>query len=199
MSKTRFSALPRVASAFFLAATLGAGSTAFAADTYKLDNAHTEIRFSWNHLGVSRMSGTILDYEGKLNFDEAAPEKSAFEFIAKTESLWTHVDALNTVLKGPKLFDVEKFPQIRFKSTKVEKTGEKTGKITGDLTIKGVTKPVTLDLVLNFKGPYPYLNTPALGFSAKTTINRSEFDLGEGIPAVPDEIRITIETEMQKG
>lgn len=197
MSTTRFSALARIVPALFLTAIIAASGAA--ADSYKLDKAHTEIRFSWNHLGISRMSGTILDYDGKLNFDEAAPEKSAFAFTARAASLWTHVGELDTILKSPKFFDAGKFPEIGFKSTKVEKTGEKTGRITGDLTIKGVTRPVTLDVVLNFKGPYPYLNTPALGFSAKTTIKRSEFGLAEGIPAVSDEIAITIETELQKG
>jgi polyisoprenoid-binding protein YceI len=199
MSQPRFPARPRRLAAVLFAAAMAFGSAAFAGDSYMLDKTHTEIRFSWSHLGVSRMSGTILDYQGKLDFDAAAPERSSFAFTARTDSLWTHVAALDDILKGPDFFNAGKFPEIGFKSTKVEKTGEKTGRITGDLTIKGVTRPVTLDVRLNFKGLYPYLNKPALGFSASTTINRSDFGIDKGVPAVSDEIRISIETEMQQG
>ena len=181
------------------AATLVLSATAIAAQTYVMDARHSEVRFAWSHFGVSKMSGMILNYSGRINFDPASPENSKLEFTGKVDSLWTHVEKLDEHLKGPQFFEAAKFPEITFKSTKVEKTGETTGKITGDLTIKGVTKPVTLDVELNFKGLYPFLNKPALGFSAKTTINRSDFGITKGIPAVSDEIRITIETEMQQG
>src|SRR5262245_7453872 len=81
MSKPRIRALSRPLSALIFAASMAFGNAAFAADTYVLDKGHTEIRFSWNHLGVSRMSGTILDYDGKLAFEDAAPEKSTLQFV----------------------------------------------------------------------------------------------------------------------
>lgn len=186
----------RFISASAAAAALALSSAAFAADTYVFDKGHTEIRFAWSHFGVSRMSGMILDYKGTLNFDAASPENSKLDFTAKTDSLWTHVEKLDEHLKGPQFFEAAKYPEISFKSTKVEKTGDTTGKITGDLTIKGVTKPVTLDAKLVFKGPHPMTRKPALGFQAATTIKRTEFNMGYAAPAVSDEIDITINTEM---
>jgi polyisoprenoid-binding protein YceI len=177
--------LRRFASASTIAAALALSTAAFAAETYVFDKGHTEIRFSWSHFGVSKMSGMILDYQGGLNFDPASPENSKLDFAAKTNSIWTHVDKLNTHLKSPDFFDTAKYPDITFKSTKVEKISDTTGKITGDLTIKGMTKPVTLDT-----------KKPALGFQATTTVKRTEFNLGYGAPAVSDEVEITINTEM---
>lgn len=185
-----------------LAASAVAASFALAglakADTYAFDPGHTEIRFSWSHFGVSQMSGLITSYDGKLTFDAAAPEKSTLELTAKADSLWTHVDKLTQHLKSADFFDTAKHPEISFKTTKVEKLGEMTGKITGDLTIKGVTKPVTFDVKLVYKGDHPMTKKPVLGFAATTTIKRSEFDVGKYVPAVADEIVITVNTEMPR-
>jgi polyisoprenoid-binding protein YceI len=178
------------------AAAFSLSGTAFAAQTYVMDARHSEIRFAWSHFGVSKMSGMILTYSGRINFDPASPENSKLEFAGKVDSLWTHVEKLDEHLKGPQFFEAAKYPEITFKSTKVEKTGDTTGKVTGDLTIKGVTKPVTLDAKLVFTGAHPMTQKPALGFQAAATIKRSEFNVGYGAPAVSDEIDITINTEM---
>lgn len=186
----------RVLAAAVVSASFAVTSLAQAAETYVLDKAHTQIEFTWDHFGVSRMSGLILDYEGSLKFDEAAPENSSLTINAKTDSLWTHVDKLTQHLKADDFFNAAKYPEITFKTTSVEKTGETTGKITGDLTIKDVTKPVTFDVEMVFKGEHPFSKKPALGFRATTTIKRSEFNVGKYAPAVSDEIRIEIDTEM---
>jgi polyisoprenoid-binding protein YceI len=195
-------ALQRTVMRRILAASIVAASFALPglarAESYSFDPGHTEIRFSWSHFGVSQMSGMITGYEGKLDFDPSTPEKSALVFKAKTDSLWTHVDKLTQHLKSPDFFDTAKHPEISFKTTKVEKTGETTGKITGDLTIKGVTKPATFDVTLVYKGDHPMTKKPVLGFSATTTIKRSEFDVGKYVPAVSDDVVITVNTEMPK-
>ena len=191
-------AIRRAASVSAVTAILAISSTAALADTYVFDKGHTEIRFSWSHFGLSRMSGMILDYNGELVFDEANPENSRLQITAKTDSLWTHVDKLTKHLKAEDFFHTAKHPEITFKTTKIEKTGEKTGRITGDLTIKGVTKSVTFDTRLNFKGKHPFSQKPSVGFSANTTVNRSDFELGKFVPAIPDEIQITIETELNE-
>jgi polyisoprenoid-binding protein YceI len=195
LSATAFRRFASVAAA---AAGVVLGSAAFAADIYVFDKGHTEIRFSWSHFGISRMSGMMLDFDGALNFDAAAPENSKLRFTGKTNSVWTHVKELDNHLQGADFFDARKYPEISFMTTKVEKTGDKTGKITGDLTIKGVTKPVTLDAELKFNGPHPYDKKPVLGFEARTTIKRSDFKVDGGIPFVSDEIEITINTEMNQ-
>lgn len=189
-------AVRRLASASIVIGALALTGAASAAETYVFDKNHTQIRFSWNHFGLSRMSAMLLDYDGKLSFDAEAPEKSALEITAKTDGIWTHVDKFTTHLKSADFFEVEKHPEITFKTTKIEKTGDTIGKITGDLTIKGVTKPVTFEVEQNFAGPHPMTKKPALGFSATTTVKRTDFDLGKYAPAVSDEVQITIETEM---
>jgi polyisoprenoid-binding protein YceI len=178
-----------------VALTFGTIATA-SAQTFVFDKNHTEIRFSWNHLGLSRMSGRFLVYDGVLNLDKAAPEKCTLNVKIDTSGLWTHVDKFNEHLKSADFFDVAKFPDIVFKSTKVERTGDKTAKLTGDLTIKGKTKPVTFDVTLNFDGAHPMSKKPTVAFSAKATVKRTDFDLGKYAPAVSDDVLIEIETEM---
>jgi polyisoprenoid-binding protein YceI len=170
--------------------------TTATAEMFVFDKNHTEIRFSWNHFGLSRMSGRFLVYDGLLDLDKAAPEKSTLNVKIDTSGLWTHVDKLNEHLKSADFFDVAKFPDITFESIKIERTGDKTAKLTGNLTIKGKTKPVTLDVTLNYNGAHPMTKKPTVAFSAKTAVKRTDFDLGKFAPAVSDEVTIEIETEM---
>jgi polyisoprenoid-binding protein YceI len=195
---TQSTVMRRTLAASIVAASFAIGGLA-RADTYVFDKGHTEIRFAWSHFGVSKMSGMVMDYDGKLSFDTAAPEKSALEVTAKTDSLWTHVDKLTQHLKSPDFFDAAKHPEISFKTTRVEKTGEKSGRITGNFTLKGVTKPVTFDVKLVYQGPHPMSKKPTVGFSATTTIKRSEFNLGAYAPAISDDIELTVNTEMPQG
>ncbi len=181
-----------------IAALLLMGRYAAAEEIYNFDKNHTEIRFTWSHFGISRQGATFLDYDGSLVYDPADPTKSSLELTIKTPSIFSRVAKFDEHLKSADFFDVAKFPTITFKTTKIEKTGENTGKITGDLTIKGITKPVTLDAKLNFSGQHPISKLPTLGFSASTTVKRSDFDLGKFAPAVSDEVLIQIETEMNK-
>jgi len=171
----------------------------FAADTYVFDKKHTEIRFTWDHFGLTRTSAYVKEYDGEVQFDAAAPEKSALNVTLDAKSVQAiSLGAEGFLANDAKWFDAAKFPQMTFKSTKIEKTGDKTAKITGDLTIKGVTKPVVLDAKLNFSGEHPFSKKPSLGISAKTTVKRSDFNMGAFTPAISDEVEITIETELNK-
>jgi polyisoprenoid-binding protein YceI len=165
---------------------------------YTFDPMHTEVRFCWNHLGVSRQCAHFTGYEGELLYDEANPEKSRLNVTFKTDSIETLVPIFNEHMKGDKLFDAKKFPEATFKSTKFERTGEKTGKVTGDLTLRGVTKPVTLDVTLNFAGIQPMSKKPTLGICAITNVKRSDFGVSAAVPYVSDEVSIEIQTEMFK-
>ncbi len=169
-----------------------------AAETYVFDKKHTEIRFTWNHFGLSRTAAFFRDYNGELKFDAAAPEKSALDVTIKADSVQAVAFGVENFLQEPDWLATEIFPEITFKTTKIEKIDRKTGKITGDLTIKGVTKAVTLDATLNFNGEHPISKTPSIGISAKTTVKRSDFDMGKLAPAVSDEVVIEIEAEMNK-
>jgi len=165
---------------------------------YTFDPMHTEVRFCWNHLGVSRQCAHFTGYEGELLYDEANPEKSRLNVTFKTDSIETLVPIFNEHMKGDKLFDAKKFPEATFKSTKFEQTGEKTGKVTGDLTVRGVTKPVTLDVTLNFAGIQPMSKKPTLGIGAITNVKRSDFGVSAAVPYVSDEVSIEIQNEMFK-
>jgi polyisoprenoid-binding protein YceI len=174
------------------------------AATYALDKQHTEVRFSWDHLGLSRQSGKFSDVTGTVEFDEAQPELAKIDVTIKVASVVTGVTALDShLVKSKEFFDSAAHPTITFRSREVRPTGEKTAELTGDLTINGIAKPVTLAVVWNFFGPHPLgainpvlKDKVAAGFSARTQILRSEWGLTRTIPLVSDEIRIAIEMEM---
>ena len=179
------------------------GSTA-QADTFTLDKQHTEVRFSWSHLGLSRQSGRFNDVSGTVMMDQASPETASVSVSLPVASLSTGVKELDSqLIKTREYFDVQAHPAITFKSTAVHQTGDKTAELTGDLTINGITKPVTLAVVWNFLGPHPlgavnptFADKIAAGFSARMQILRSDWGMTRTIPLVSDEIRISIETEM---
>jgi polyisoprenoid-binding protein YceI len=172
---------------------------AFAApEAYVFDKNHTEVRFCWNHLGISRQCAHFLKFDGELLYDEATPQNSSVSVTFVTDSIETLVPVFNEHMKGEKLFDTKKFPEITFKSTKFEKTGEKTGKVTGDLTVKGVTKPATLEVTLNYAGLHPVSKKPYVGIGAITTVKRTDFGVSQAAPFVSEDVTIEIQSEMTK-
>jgi len=176
------------------------------AEQFVIDKQHTDVRFSWDHLGMSRQSGKFSDVTGTVDFDPDKPEESRVNVTITLSSLMTGVPALdNALLKTKDYFDATANPQIKFQSATVRTTGEKSVEMTGDLTINGITKPVTLAVVWNFLGPHPlgavnptFADKIAAGFSARTQILRSDWGITRYIPLVSDEIRISIETEMHR-
>lgn len=177
-------------------------SSAALADVWRLDPQHTEVRFSWNHLGVSRQSGEIIDLYGKLEFSPTAPEQGRIEVTLLLAGLQTGVSALDDMLKSPDYFDADRFPRITFKSVAVRASGDRSGLLEGDLTIRDITKRVVLSAVWNFTGEHPlgpynpvHRGQWLSGFTAKGTINRSAFGITRAAPLVSDEIEITINAE----
>ena len=190
-----------------LAGALGAfGSSVQAAqDSYVFDKGHTEIRFSWNHVGLSTQSGDVRDYDGTVVWDTENVQNSKVNVTLKVSSIDTGVPDLDKHLLSADFFDVEKFPEITFKSTEVKQTGVNRGRVTGDLTIHGVTKPVDLDVQLLFTGEHPlapfieaYAGAPYASFSARAELLRSDFGVGNFAPLTSDRIEIHIETEMRR-
>jgi polyisoprenoid-binding protein YceI len=163
--------------------------------TYKLDPSHTDVLFTWNHLGFSNPTGHFGQIEGTLVYDEADPTRSSVEATLPLAGLDTHVAKLDEHLKKDEFLDAAKYPTITFKSTKVETAGSGKLKVTGDLTLRGVTKPVVLDVKLNGAGPHPMKKVPAIGFDATTTIKRSEFGIDAYVPNISDELKVSITTE----
>ncbi|RDI97000.1 polyisoprenoid-binding protein [Dyella solisilvae] len=179
-----------------LAGLLGAAVTAQAAPvTYTMDPGHTYVLFSWNHFGYSNPTASLSLGEGTIVFDDKDPSKSSVNVTLPLANLDTHVSKLDEHLKKADFFDAEKYPDITFKSTKVEAAGGNKFKVTGDLTVHGVTKPVVLDATLNKSGLHPMMKVPAVGFDATAMIKRSDFGVGAYVPNVSDEIQVHITTE----
>ena len=190
----------RALAAAMLALTLGLSNAS--ADTWEFDKQNTSIRFTWDHLGLSRQSGQFMDFDGRLSFSPSDPEGGMVEVVIKAASLWTGVKEYDDNLKSESFFDAARNPIIMFRSTDARVTGEKTGLVEGELTIMGISRPVTLQVIWNYTGEHPfapvnptYKGKWASGFSATTKIRRSEFGLTRALPLISDEIWITIEAE----
>lgn len=167
------------------------------ADNYKFDTAHTQIFFSVNHMGFSTSTGQFIDFDGGFNFDEEDYSKSSVEVTIQVASLDLSNHAKwNEHVTGKDFFDAATYPTMTFKSTDVKKTGDKTFAVTGDLTIKGKTKSAILDVTFNKAGEA--FGKQKAGFSATTTVNRTDFGVDAYAPAVGVEIPISIEVEGEK-
>lgn len=162
---------------------------------YALDKSHSNLAFSYNHLGYSTTSGRFADWDAKLLIDEENPANSKVEVeiaIASLDTFWAERD---THFKSADFFDAAKNPTATFVSTKVEKVGEKQLAVSGDLTIKGITKPAVLDVVVNSIGEHPMAKVPAVGLNASTVIKRSDFGMDLYVPYVGDEVTVTFSAE----
>lgn len=162
---------------------------------YKIDPTHTATIFTWNHFGFSTPSANFSDIQGTISVDNAKPADSSVNVTIPLSSLNTNVAALDEHLKNADFFDAAKYPNITFKSTKVQALGKNKYKITGNLTVKDVTKPVVLDAVLNKQGEHPMTKAQSIGFNATTSFNRSAFGVGAYVPNVGDKITVNITTE----
>jgi len=180
---------------FGLAVALASSVTVAAPVDYKIDPTHTATVFSWNHFGFSTPSANFSDIQGVIKVDNAKPANSSVNVTIPLSSVNTNVPALDKEFQEEAWFNAAKYPNITFKSTKVETKDKKHFKITGDLTVKGVTKPVVLDAVLNKQGEHPMAKVPAIGFNATTSFKRSDFGLGNYVPNVGDKITVNITTE----
>jgi polyisoprenoid-binding protein YceI len=182
---------------FLLAAALSAlVAPAFAAPTtYKLDPYHTDVIATWSHFGFSNPSAHFGEADGSLTYDPANVAKSSVEVTLPLSGLQAFSEKFNTHLNSADFFDSAKFPAATFKSTKVEAAGQGKLKVTGDLTIKGITKPVVLDVTLNKAAEHPMKKAPSIGFDATATVKRSDFGVGAYAPMVGDEVKLRITTE----
>ncbi len=174
-----------------------------AADSFGFDHDHTEILFSYDHLGNSRAYGNFREFDGEVFLDRDDPANSSIDLTITAASIDSGVAAFDTHLKSGDFFEVETYPQITFASTAVEPTSDTTARVTGDLTIKEHTREVVLDVTLNYLGEHQlapfvpdYAGMEVAGFSATTTLLRSDFDLDMLVPLIGDEVTLIIETEL---
>lgn len=190
MSKTFVAAL-------FVASTTFAGSALAAPVTYEIDGSHSLQSYSYRHMGLSFAGGRFDKTTGTITLDAAAKTGSA-DINIDVNSINTGVAKLDEHLKGDGFFDAAKFPTITFKSSSFKFTGDTLSSVSGDLTVHGVTKPVTLT-VTNFTCiEHPMKKVPACAANAEATIKRSEFGMGSYVPAVSDEVKLSLEVEALK-
>jgi polyisoprenoid-binding protein YceI len=169
---------------------------------WKLDPSHTLVEFSAKHLMITTVKGRITDVEGTIYADENDLSSSSVDVTLKAATLDTRTEQRDNHLRSADFLDVENFPAITFKSTRIE--GDRSEfKLTGDLTIRGVTKPITLDVTFEGQTKDPW-GGERIGFSATGKIDRREFGLTwnvlleTGGLTVGNDIKINVEVEAVK-
>ncbi len=173
-----------------------AATTAFAApEKYTLDASHSQIMFSYDHLGFSTTYNMFSGFNGEIMFDEEDPAASSVTVSMPVKSMFTGWEERFEHFMGDDFFAASEEDMITFTSTAIEVTGADTAMITGDLTMNDITRSVTLDAKLNKADMHPMAGKPWLGFDATTTLLRSDFDLGMFAPHVSDEVDVVISIE----
>jgi polyisoprenoid-binding protein YceI len=179
------------------AALLMLAGIALAADEYKIDPAHSAANFTVKHMLISTVHGRFSSVSGTIVYDEKDPSKSSVEAVIKTDSINTDNEGRDKHLKSADFFEVEKYPEITFKSKRVEKRGNQLVAI-GTLTIKNVSKDVELPFEIN------KLVTPrgaVIGIGASTEVNRQDYGvswsrkLDNGGMVVADNVKIELNVE----
>ena len=165
---------------------------------YALDKDHAFVLFKVSHFGFSNYIGRFDEFDAQLDFNAADPSLSRLEVTLETGSVNTGNAKLEDMLRDEKMFSSDAFPQAKFVSTRIERLSNNTGLIHGDLTIKDRTLPARLDVVFNGVDDNPFTGNPTLGFSAKAYLKRSEWGLGQWLPAVSNEVALEIEAEFFK-
>ena len=154
------------------------GMSAIAAPkAYVLDASHSQIVFSYNHLGFSTTYGMFSGFEGEIMFDEEAPADSSVSVSFPVRSMMTGWEARFGHFMSDDFFGAGEDDMVTFTSTGIDVTGDTTAMITGDLSMNGMTKSVVLDATLNQLGQHPMAEKPWAGFDATATILRSDFNV----------------------
>ncbi len=167
---------------------------------WKTDASHTSINFVARHMMLAKVRGEFQDFSVDFNLDTEQPENATVEARIQAASIFTKDGQRDGHLKSADFLNAEAYPELVFKSTKIERTGDETAKLHGDLTIRDVTKPVALDVTYLGTSKAPWGAT-SIGFEASTKINREDWGLTWNVALetggwlVGKEITIEIEAE----
>ncbi|HET7202676.1 MAG TPA: YceI family protein [Steroidobacteraceae bacterium] len=166
--------------------------------TYSIDPNHTHATFAFQHLGFSTFHGKVPARTGTIALDRAA-KTGRVEVEFDPNAVATGVPKFEEHLRGADFFEVAKHPTATFKSSQVTFENDVPKEVVGNLTIKGITRPVTLQVRSFHCADHPMAKVPACGANATAAIKRSDYGMSYALPAVPDEIALEIEVEaMQK-
>ena len=180
-----------------LITSLGLIGSAVAADVYNTDANHTFANFSYSHFGYSTQTSRFDKVSGTVTLDRAA-KSGQVDITIDTKSVNTGSAVFNQHIQGDDFLATEKFPTATFKSSKVVFKDDKVSQIEGQLTLKGVTKPVTLDVSNFMCMKHPMSGKEACGANATAKVKRTDFNMGKYAPHVGDDVTITIAIEAAK-
>jgi polyisoprenoid-binding protein YceI len=167
---------------------------------WQLDPAHTLVELAAKHMMFTTVKGRFTGVKGTVTLDEADPSRSSVTAEIDATTITTADDKRDAHLRSADFLDVESYPTITFTSTHAEQVSKDRSRIVGDLTIRGVTREVVLDTVYNGRGVNPF-GKEVIGFSAETTIHRSDFGLNWNVALeaggvlVSDAIKITLDIQ----
>lgn len=168
--------------------------------SWQFDPYHTQVEFAAKHLGMMTVRGHFDEITATGNIDPDHPEASSVDITIQTASIRTNNPQRDNDLRASNFLEVDKYPTITFKSTKIEPVGQDRFTMTGDLTIKGNTRPVTLNVVKYGEFNDPNMMGHRIAYSAEGRINRKDFGLTfnmmlDGRWIVSEEVQIFIEGE----
>ncbi len=170
---------------------------------WALDPAHSSVDFSVRHMMIANVKGSFNSFTATIEADPTDLTTANIEFSVETASVDTRSKDRDAHLVSGDFFDVENYPNMTFKATKIEKTDEDEYNVTGDLVLRGVTKPVTFAVTFEGQGKDPWGNEK-VGFSAQGTLNRSDYGLvwnaglETGGVLVGDKVKINLQIQAGK-
>jgi polyisoprenoid-binding protein YceI len=170
------------------------------AQNWAVDKAHSRLGFTITHLMIADIGGSFNSFDAKFTSSKPDFTDAVIELTADVNSIDTDNEQRNTHLKSPDFFDTQKNPSFTFKSTSFKKVADKKYKLAGDLTLHGVTKPVTLDVVLNGTATHPMSKKQVAGFNISGIIKRTDFGIAPTTPSamLSDEVKLVASTEFVK-
>jgi len=168
---------------------------AFAAEraAWRIDPTRTRIGFVVDAVGFPRTQGEFRVFDGRLAIDFDRPAASRVAFTVRADSIEVGSSSFDDTLRGPNFLDSQRFPDIRFESTRVEKRDETTVDLTGDLTLLGVTRPLTVEVMVK------RLGGARLAFVARAHIDRLAYGMNSGFPIISRDVDLTVSSEALSG
>jgi polyisoprenoid-binding protein YceI len=168
---------------------------------YEVDKNHSRIGFSAKHLAITTVRGQFNEFSGYVEGDPDAPAGATGEVTVDLASVNTNSEMRDNHLRSSDFFAAEQHPQMTWRLTGIEKTGEQAYRVSGELTLKGVTKPLTLDATLEGRMPDPFGGEERIGVTATGSINRKEWGVNwdgvmGSVPVASDTIKIEIEAAL---
>lgn len=196
---TGFAVIVFAVAGFYGTASSAQSSLDIPSGVYAIDRTHAYITFSYLHQGLSYPLLRATDVDGELELDAASIANSKVSVAIAADSIRTNTGYFDKELASPKFFNAGKFPHITFAADHYEPGPDGSGELHGYVTIRGITRPLTLLVTINGAMQNPLSKKPVIGVSASGSVNRSDFELDRFIPAVADQVKISIEAEFVQG